>query len=187
MKKTTFLLAAWIAVTGAAAGQTWEAGCWGGYRTIKDEMLRTVYGNGLVYSPYLSLAVSRSLRIGAEYEGGYVKEARIGLFADPSKLDVRGFHVFIQYGERTGRLQPYLKVGAGVFAYQLDIDTPPLSAVRVDSTDVSFFFGAGMRAVPVKRLFLMTELKYAALWADPFDDRVDLGGLRVLLGIGIGF
>jgi hypothetical protein len=36
-------------------------------------------------------------------------------------------------------------------------------------------------------LFFSGELKYVALWADPFDDQVDLGGIRALLGIGLNF
>lgn len=187
MKKTALFLACLFAGTGAAAAQTWEAGLSGGYRTIKDATLKSVYGNGFVYAPYLSLAVSPSLRIGAEYEAGYAKDAKIGIFQDPSTLDVRGFHVFVQYGERIGRIQPYLKVGAGIFSYKLDIQTPTLSANRVDSTDISFFVGAGLHARLNRLLFLAAELKYVALWADPFDDQVDLGGLRALLGIGLVF
>jgi len=158
----------------------------GGYRTIKDATLKSVYGNGFVFTPYLSLAISQSLRIGAEYEGGYVKEAKIGLFADPSKLDVHGIHVFIQYGDRIGRVQPYLKVGAGIFSYQLHIEIPSFPADKVDNNDISFFIGAGLKVNLSKRIFLMTEIKYAALWAEPFNDQVDLGGLRALLGFGFG-
>lgn len=187
MKKTALFLACLFAGTGVAAAQTWEAGLTGGYRTIKDSTLRAVYGNGFVYAPYLSLAVSPSLRVGAEYEAGYTKDAKIGIFQDPSTLDVRGFHFFLQYGERVGRVQPFLKLGVGVFAYKLDIQTPTLSANKVDSTDVSFFVGAGLHTRLNRFLFFSGELKYVALWADPFDDQVDLGGLRALLGIGLNF
>jgi hypothetical protein len=40
--------------------------------------------------------------------------------------------------------------------------------------------------VIVKNVFGTAELKYAALWVDSSDDKVDLGGFRLLLGIGFG-
>ena len=186
MKKTALVLALLLAGAGSAPAQTWEAGITGGYRMIKDEVLRNTYGNGVVFTPYLSLAVSKTLRVGAEYEFGYKKDAQIGLFQDPSTLDVKGGHFFLQYGERKGRVQSFLKVGIGVFFYKFGVDSPALPGLRVSDNDVSFYFGAGLRIMLAKRVFAVTELKYAALWVDPYDDLVDLGGIRVLAGIAIG-
>ncbi len=188
MKKSALLLAALLAAAGVSSAQdhSWEMGISGGYRTIKDQALRSAYGNGLVYSPYLSLAVSKTLRVGAEGEFGYAKDAAIGLFQDPSTLDVKGGHLFIQYGERKGRILPFLKVGIGIYFYRFDVDIPALPGLKVSDDDVSFFFGAGIRYALAKRVFATAELKYAALWVDPYDDLVDLGGIRALIGIGIG-
>ncbi len=187
MKKTALSAAFLLVWAGLSSAQTWEADLAGGYRTLKDKSLREIYGNGFVFTPALSLAVSKSLRVGAEYEFGYVKNASIGLFEDPSTLKVRGGHLFIQYGERSGRFQPFLKMGVGLFAYQFDVQIPSQPALRVSETDVSFFFGAGLRAAIAKRLIAISELKYAALWVGSYDDQVDLGGIRILLGIGYGF
>jgi len=187
MKRTALLAAFLLAWVGPVSARSWEVDVTGGYRTLKDATLRQVYGNGFVVTPSLSYAVSKSLRVGAEYEFGYAKDASIGLFEDPSTLKVGGGHLFLQYGERAGRFQPFLKAGVGLFAYQFDVQIPTPAAVRVSDTDVSFFFGAGLRAVIMKRLIATTELKYAALWVDSFDDQVDLGGIRILFGIGYEF
>jgi opacity protein-like surface antigen len=186
MKKAALLLAVLLAAAGSGPAQTWEVGIAGGYRTIKDQALRTTYGNGFVYTPYLSLEVSKALRVGAEYELGYVKDAAIGLFQDPSTLDVAGGHVFLEYGERKGRLLPFLKVGIGVFFYRFDVAIPDVPELNVSDNDVSFYFGAGLRYSLTKRIFATAELKYAALWVDTYDDQVDLGGIRALLGIAFG-
>jgi opacity protein-like surface antigen len=186
MKKTALLVASLLVAAGFSPAQTWEVGITGGYRTIKDQALRTIYGNGFVYTPYLSLEVAKALRVGAEYEFGYVKDAAIGLFQDPSTLDVKGGHVFLQYGERKGRVLPFLKVGVGIFFYKFDVDIPALPGLKVTNNDVSFYFGAGLRYALAKRVFATAELKYAALWVDPYDDLVDLGGIRALIGIAIG-
>jgi len=187
MKRTALLAAFLLAWTGVSSARDWEADLTGGYRTIKDSSLRRIYGNGFVFTPCLSLAVSKSLRVGAEYEFGYAKNATIGLFEDPSTLKVGGGHLFLQYGERSGRFRPFLKMGVGLYAYQFDVQIPSQPALRVAETDVSFFFGAGMRAAITKRLIATSELKYAALWVDSYDDQVDLGGIRLLLGIGYEF
>ncbi|MHB8053726.1 MAG: outer membrane beta-barrel protein [Candidatus Aminicenantales bacterium] len=186
MKKTAWLLALLLAGAGVSLAQTWEADVTGGYRTLKDESLRGIYGNGYVVTPSLSLAVSRSLRVGAEYEGGFSRNAEIGLFKDPSTLKVRGGHVFLQYGERKGRVQPYLKVGMGLFSYQFDVERPTFSSLQVSNNDVSFFLAGGLRLVIIKNVFGTAEFKYAALWVDSYDDKVDLGGLRLLVGVGFG-
>ena len=188
MRKTALFLAALLVAAGVSSAQdrNWEMGISGGYRTIKDQALRSTYGNGLVYTPYLSLAVSKTLRVGAEGEFGYAKDAAIGLFQDPSTLDVKGGHLFIQYGERKGRILPFLKVGIGVFFYRFDVNIPALPGLNIADNDISFFFGAGLRFAVTKHLFATGELKYAALWVDPYDDLVDLGGIRALVGIGIG-
>jgi hypothetical protein len=186
MKKTAAILILLLAGAGVSPAQTWEADVNGGYRTLKDEALRGIYGNGYVVTPTLSVAVSKSLRVGAEYETGFSRNAEIGLFNDPSTLKIGGGHLFLQYGERKGRVQPYLKVGMGLFSYQFDVERPALSPLHITNNDVSFFFAGGLRLVIIKNVFGTAEFKYAALWVDSYDDKVDLGGLRLLLGIGFG-
>ncbi len=44
-----------------------------------------------------------------------------------------------------------------------------------------------MRAVFTKPRFGTAELKYVALWVGSYDDKVDLGGIRLLLGVGYDF
>jgi opacity protein-like surface antigen len=176
----TFVLAA--PVSGATR---WQAGLYGGLRTIKDETLRSVYGGGFIYTPFVSYRISKKLWIGAEYEGGYAKESKIGLFAEESRLAVQGVHAFIQYGRDKGKIRPYLKVGAGFFRFNMDIDSPYVRASNFSSSDISILVGGGARIMLTRKIFGAAEIKYAALWADPFDDMVDLGGIRFLAGLGL--
>lgn len=186
MRKRAFFIVLLLAGAVAAQAQSLEVDVIGGYRTLKDSILRGIYGNGYVVTPTLSLAVSKTLRIGAEYETGFVRDAEIGMFDDPSTLKVRGGHLFLQYGQRKHRIQPYLKVGIGLFTYQFDVKRGDLPALDVKNDDVSFFIAGGMRFVILKNVFAVSELKYGALWVDSYDDKVDLGGLRLLVGIGFG-
>jgi len=79
MKKTALSIVILLAWAGLSPAQTWEAAVAGGYRTLKDSALREIYGNGFVVAPSLSLAMSKTLRVGAEYEFGYSKNAAIGI------------------------------------------------------------------------------------------------------------
>ncbi|MBM3310973.1 MAG: hypothetical protein FJY80_05645 [Candidatus Aminicenantes bacterium] len=186
MKKAVLLLLALSALAPAApADVRWQAGLAGGWRTLKDSTLQSVYGGGWVFVPWMSYRLSRTLWVGAEFEGGYVQKAKIGLFAEESRLAVRGMHAFLFYGPDKGRIRPFLKVGAGLFAFKMDIDSPYVQAANFASNDVSILVGGGLKVMLGRKLFVTAEVKYAALWADPFDDMVDLGGIRFLAGIGL--
>lgn len=188
MKKAVLVLLALPLLTPPSeAAVRWQAGLFGGWRTIKDETLRAVYGGGLVYTPSLSRRISKKLWVGVEFEGGYVKEAKIGLFEEASRLSVRGAHAFLLYGQDRGKVRPFLKVGAGLYSFKMDIDSPYVQASNFASNDVSILLGGGLKVMVTRKVFAAAEIKYAALWADPFDDMVDLGGIRFLAGIGLDF
>jgi hypothetical protein len=188
VKKVALLLVAASALAAPSAGAVrWEAGLCGGLRTVKDDTLRSTYGTGWVYTPFVSYRLSRKLWIGAEFEGGFSKDAKIGIFAEESRLAVHGVHAFVQYGRERGAIRPFLKVGAGVFHFKMDIESPFVQAANFASNDVSILLGGGLKVMLKRRLFCAAEVKYAALWADPFDDLVDLGGIRLLAGLGLDF
>jgi hypothetical protein len=186
VKKFVLSLITPLVISASAWGAVrWEVGLGAGLRTIKDETLRSTYGQGFVYTPYVNYRVSRTLWVGLEYEGGFVKKARIGIFQEESRLAVEGVQAYVLYGKEKGAIRPFVKVGAGSFHFEMDIDSPYVQAYNFASSDISILFGAGLKVMLSRKLFLSGELKYTALWADPFDDLVDLGGLRLLLGVGI--
>jgi hypothetical protein len=186
MKKAAFALLVALAPYALAASEPrWEAGLSAGMRTIKDETLRTVYGNGFVYTPFVSLKVSPKVAVGLEFEGGYVKDAKIGIFREDSRLAVQGGSLFVSYGRDKGLIRPFLKFGAGIFHFQMDIESPYVQAYNFSANDISILVAGGFKASLSRTLFLSAEMKYSALWADPFDDMVDLGGIRLLLGAGV--
>jgi len=171
----------------SAEEDRWRAGFSAGWRTIKDKTLESVYGGGWIFTPSLSYRISPGLWVGAEHETGYSKEARIGLFAEESRLAVRGTHIFLLYGRDKGRIRPFFKIGAGLFAFDMDIESPYVQANNFSSRDVSILFGGGLRVMLSRKFSAVAEAKYAALWADPFDDMVDLGGIRILGGLVFDF
>jgi hypothetical protein len=48
-----------------------------GLRTVADSSIRNVYGNGGVFTLWLSVGVWKGLSLGAAYEGGYSRDGTI--------------------------------------------------------------------------------------------------------------
>lgn len=164
-----------------------EAGITFGGRTVSDSEIKRVYGNGTVFFPYLALNFFGGLFIGAGYEGGYSREATIGLYNEPTKLEVTGMEYFVGYEYKIKIISPYLKIGYGSYTYKQTIDSPYVRGFGVDKKKSAISIGGGLRFFLLKYLFLAAEVKYIPLKVKPYDQEVDLGGLRYSAGAGLKF
>lgn len=173
----------------AAAGWSFDGqiGFLYGLRTLKDADLRGVFGTGTVAVPSVALRVSRNVYLGLAYEAGYRREATIGLFEDLFSLSVSGFEIFLKQEWPLGRFAPYLKIGPGLALYKIHISSPFLTAYNVTGRDISFQAALGTSLRLGRHMALAVEGKYSVLRIDPYDDRVDLGGFRLLGGLTLGF
>jgi hypothetical protein len=154
-----------------------------GLRTASGTIQDT-YGGGMVFFPSLKLNVWKGLGIGLGYELGYKKDAKIGLFQENSTLKVSGFEAFAAYEFVTGKLAPYARLGIGSYAYSQKVESEFVP--DVDESKVAVSLGAGVKYL-LDKLFLSAELKYVPLKVKPLDEEVDLGGLRLLAGVGYAF
>jgi opacity protein-like surface antigen len=172
----------------AATGSAIEVGLGfqAGLRTMADAKIREVYGGGMSFFPSLRLVIWRGLEVGAGYEGGYAREGAIGLFEEKTTLSVAGFEGFVGYGHRLNILEPYVRVGFASYAYKQTIESS-FMPFEVDHTKSAVTLAAGLRAYPMTRLHIFLEAKYVPLKVKPFDEEVDLSGLRLALGAGYSF
>lgn len=160
-----------------------SVGLIGGMRTLNDDYLKKVYGDGYVFIPNVQFMISKPFSAEVSYEGGYKKSAAIGIYKEWSTLKISGwefsgiFHYPIKW------LLPYIKFGAGYYFYKQDIESPFIR-FKVDHHKGSLHLGSGAQAFFGENFFLRAEVKYVLLKVKPFDTRVDLGGLRYLLGLG---
>jgi opacity protein-like surface antigen len=160
-----------------------EAGGFYGTWQVVDSDIKNVYGNGMVYFPFLAVTW-KGIMLGAGYEGGYSKSGKIGLYQDPTTLKVNGFEVFVGYAFRIKFLAPYFRVGYGSYSYKQTIDSPYLSDFKVDGTKSTYTGSVGIKFIPIKNLFLAIEARYVPLKVKPLEEEVDLSGLRFEGGIG---
>jgi opacity protein-like surface antigen len=188
MKRAFILVFSLLSLAGSSAARIrFEAGFFFGARTVHDSDIKSVYGNGTAYYPYIAAEVRRGLMVGAGYEGGYARDGRIGLYREPTTLTVTGIEAFVGYAFRTGIASPYLKAGLGSYSYRQTIDSVYLQEFRVDHKKGTWSLAGGLKLFPIERAFLALEVKYVPLKVRPFEDEVDLGGWRCQGGIGFRF
>lgn len=161
-----------------------EAGLFFGPRTVNDSRITDVYGHASVYYPYLAFGLWKGLAIGVGNEGGYSKQGKIGLYKEPTTLEMGGTEFFIRYEHPLAKVFPSIKIGYGPNSYKQIILSPHTGGRAVDHNKNALSFGVGVRIFPLKGLFLAAEAKYMSLKVKPFEEEVDLGGMRYMVGIG---
>lgn len=158
-----------------------------GRRTIFDDKIVEVYGEGFLYSPFLRLTSERTL-LGIEiaYEGGFSREGTIGLFQESSTLSLQGIEAAAVVRKRFGPVAPYLKAGLGYFFYKQVIDSQDVR-LKVNESIQQVVLGGGIEVLMPRGFYLTSEVKYVPLKVSPYGRLVDLGGMRFLAGIGFSF
>jgi hypothetical protein len=186
-RKIIFSLTFVSLLAGSARGEPrFEAGFYLGVRRISDGDLRRAFGNSLVYSPQASVFLGRSgLFCGAAYEGGRLDRSAAGLGTGPGELKVTGFELFVGYQPQMRPVVPYAKVGYGSYNYKFVFDNPSVGVLGIDGTKGAILVGAGIKIFLFELLFLGGEIRYLPLTVTSPRIEVDLGGTRILGGIGI--
>lgn len=154
-----------------------------GYRQLKDPGLNEIYGSGVVYDLFARYFPLERYGIELSYEGGYKKDALIGLYQEDSTLTVTGIQLAGAFRYPVWKLVPYFKFGVGYFSYKQDIESE-FVRFKVDHNKWTTVVGLGMTLDISREIFLSTEVKYIPLEVQPFDIPVDLGGMRYLIGLG---
>jgi len=189
MKKLTICVFLMFLSVQAGIAAQFALGLNAGYRYLDDPTLGEIYGDGYVFEPYVRFAPSPSLGLELSYEGGYKKSAPIGLFQENSTLTVDGLQLsgivrvpFL----RIRNVSTYFKLGIGYYFYKQDIDSEFVRR-QVDHHKWTTIIGGGMNIHLFRGLFLTAEVKSVPLRVKPFGINVDLGGIRILFGIGYQF
>lgn len=179
--KSCILLFVYLVSIHSAQGADITLGLKFGYRELKDSHLAGIYGSGTVFVPHARLALSRYVSVEAAYEGGYTKSGLVGIYREPSTLNITGWEMSGLLGYPIKGVVPYLKLGLGYFHYRQDIDSP-FVRLKVDHHHAATLAGAGTDIRLSRRLAVSAEVQYVPLKVKPYDIEVDLGGLRLLVG-----
>ncbi len=164
-----------------------EIGALGGTRTVNSADIRIVYGNGMVYFPYFAVHAWKGLFIGAGYEGGYVREGTIGIYEEPTTLRAVGFEAFVGYEIKVRTVSPYIKAGYARYSYKQTIDSPFIGDQAADGNKWTMTLGGGLKLSLSGAFFVAGEIRFVPLKVKPFEEEVDLGGMRYTAGLGLKF
>jgi hypothetical protein len=156
-----------------------------GPRSIKNAEIKDVYGEGNCYLPSVSVIVWKGLFAGAGLELAAKRSGTIGEYAEPTTFRMTGVQAFVGYELALKWIKPYVLAGYGVFSYEQTVES--LASLPVKETKGALFFAGGVRVDIWKGLFISAEAKYVPLKVQPYDVEVDLGGLRLMGGIGWSF
>jgi hypothetical protein len=185
MKKILAVMACLVLISAGAEAVEISLGFQAGLRTASGTFIKDVYGNGICYFPYATVNFGKGFTVGAGYEFGYSRSGKIGLYEEDTTLKVSGIEAFVGYQFSISIVTPYVFVGFGSFSYKQTVDS--LAAQPVDFKKSTFFAAAGLKVSPIKYIYISAEAKYVPLMVKPYEDEVDLGGLRLTAGIGLSF
>jgi opacity protein-like surface antigen len=185
MKKKLTLIILCLSLPAIAQAVVIDLGFQGGYRMVNSADIREVYGNGICYFPNVNVIIFKRFIAGAGYEFGYSRSGKIGIYQDDTSLKVSGMEVLLGYQHPLKFITPYLVAGLGSFAYQQTVDSPLVK--DVDSSKLTFFIAGGVKFYPIRSLFISGEIKFVPLSVKPYDEEVDLGGIRFMAGLGYSF
>jgi hypothetical protein len=188
MRKAAIGLVLLAALGGAArAAIRFEVGVLGGTRTVNSSDIKAVYGNGMVYYPYLAVHAWKGLFVGAGYEGGYSRNGTIGIYEEPTTLRVGGFEAFVGYEIEVGTVSPYLKAGFARCSYKQTIESPFIGDRTVADKKWTPTLGGGLKIFLSGTFFIAGEIRFVPFKVKPYEDEVDLGGMRYTAGLGLKF
>ncbi len=185
MKKSYLVIIVLLLLPVVVYAVDFSFGFQAGLRTVSDSNIKDVYKNGVCYFPYAEVNLFKGFTIGAGYEFGYSRSGTIGIYNEATTLKVTGIEAFVGYQYSLPLVTPYVFVGFASFSYTQTVDSP--AAQAVDATKSTFFVAGGVKVYPMKNLYISAEVKYVPLKVQPYEDEVDLGGLRLMGGLGFSF
>lgn len=189
IKKMMFLVCLILLCFQAGSAAQFTLGLNAGYRYLDDLALGEIYGDGYIFEPYIRYSIARSFNLELSYEGGYKKNGHVGFFQEDSTLSVTGLQLsgIVPIPIlRIRNLSTYFKIGIAYYFYKQDIDSEFVRR-QVDHRKWTTVIGGGMNLYLFRGLFLTAEVKSIPLKVKPFDINVNLGGMRILFGIGYQF
>jgi len=185
-RRFVLLLGFVLTAASAAEAMTLQAQLTYGSRKIRDDRIRSVFGETSVVGFSLQAHLGKHLFAGFGVEHAVRMNGVIGAYLNPAEFQLRGLDLFggLEYGTKVVAFS--VKAGLGIYAYRLTVQNNPFTAAYpVDRIDPGGMAAASLKIFPVSMIFLVGEAKYVYLRVKPYEDRVDLSGLRLSAGIGI--
>jgi hypothetical protein len=186
VRRLALFLGLVLTAASAAGAMTIQAQLTYGSRQIRDSRIKSVFGKHPIIGVSLQAHLGKQLFAGVDFEHADRMSGVIGAYLNPAEFQLRGLDIFggLEYGAKL--VSVYAKAGLGFYDYHLAIQNNPFTAAHpVDRVDLGGMAAVGAKFFPISTSYLVGEVKYVYLQVKPYEDRVDLSGLRLSAGFGI--
>jgi len=190
-RRVTALLGAALlglaAVPAPASTLTLRGGITAGIRALDDAGMRTAYGQVYVFCPFLEIGLASGWTAGIAYEAAASQTGTLGLYEAAARFRMTGLEVTAGYERGFGPFAAYARAGYGLYHYEQTVDDDFARDYPIDHNASTIVIAGGIKFSPWRFLFLSAGAKYVPLKVKPYDVSVNLGGWRLLAGIGLAF
>jgi hypothetical protein len=157
------------------------------WRRLNDAKIRSVYGNGVSFTSGFELTNRSGWAAGLRFESAQYREGVLGLSASKARFRLMGLEATAGRELRLGIFGLYARAGLGLYYYKQTVDYVYVQDYKVDRLALGGVIAAGIRAYLFRFLYFTADAKYVILPVKPYDQSVDLSGIRLGGGLGLRF
>ncbi len=151
-------------------------GRYGSYSPSAD-IFKTIYGKGSICGGEVRIRIMGGFFI--SLEGGYFKKTgKLTLTQDPTTMTIYPMDAMVVFHVLSGNIMPYAGAGGSLCKY-----TEKNFIGTVNDRGFGFAVCGGVTA-RWRFIGIDARVKYSSVKVKPLENRVDLGGLALSLGIG---
>ena len=155
-----------------------------GYRTVADSLVKDIYKSGGIQAGgFIGLGLGQKLELRAEI-GTFKMEGTMLGSDEPLTMSLAPVTTGVRLQFLNKALRPYAGAGAAFLKYEEKYS----ERIGNASDSVSGFYGeGGVYVYAGRHFFLDVNIRYLSAKADGLDSKVELGGIRAGLGLGLRF
>ena len=154
------------------------------YYALSDSVINNIYGSGgIQFGGFLAMGLGKSLELRAE-AGSFKATGKMTVSKELIDLSEILLTAGLRFQVLDKKLSPYLGAGVGIVNYK---ENYPNRFEDVSDSAFGFYGESGIYLFAGRHFLLDLNIRYLSAGADGFEEKVNLGGIRAGLNIGLRF
>ena len=155
-----------------------------GYYALSDSVIKNIYGSGgIQFGGFLAMGLGKRLELRAE-AGLFKATGKMTVSKELIDLSETLLTAGLRFQVLDKKLSPYLGAGVGLVNYKEDY---PDRFQDVSDSAFGFYGEGGIYLFAGRHFLLDLNIRYLSAGADGFEEKVNLGGVRAGLNVGVKF
>ncbi len=155
------------------------------WRRLNDAKIRNTYGEGVAFTSGFELTTRAGWALGLRFESAASRKGMLGLSASEARFRLMGLEATAGRELRLGAFGLYARAGLAVSHYKQTVDYIYVQDYKVNRLALGGVIAVGVRAYLFRFLYFTADAKYVVLPVKPYDQSVDLSGIRLGGGLGL--